>query len=62
MRIRPWANGRGCDVGMTEVHYGEHLSVWHHTEGGRVKHLTAPASMDVLEAVRQCRARGERVR
>lgn len=62
MRIRPWKNGRGCDVGLTEVHYGARLSIWHHTEGGRVKHLTVPASMDVLEAVRLCRARGEWVR
>lgn len=39
MRIRPWPNGRGCDVG-----------------------LTVPASMSVIEAVRLCRAKGERVR
>ena len=49
-------------MGLTEVHYGAHLSVWHHTEGGRVKHLAVPAGTDVLEAVRACRARGERVR
>ena len=62
MRIRPWPNGRGCDVGLTEVHYGPHLSVWHHTEGGRVKHLTVPAGTNVLDAVRECRRKGERVR
>ena len=47
---------------MTEVHYGPHLSVWHHTEGGRVKHLTVPAGTNVLDAVRECRRKGERVR
>ena len=79
MRIRPWVNRLGCDVGLTEVMLclsgGESvLRVHHYTESDHLKHLVvrpglpADARIEdvpgggIVEAVRQCRSRGERVR